>query len=235
MTVIDVSDLRATIVPKSDQLNADQVLGGPLTITVSSVRVRDGEQPVCIHYAGDNGRPYLPCKTMRKVLIHAWGADGRAWVGRSMTLYHDPSVRFGGELVGGIRISHMSDIPAVVKVSLAATRGKKALYEIRPLVTADAQMIADISAAQDLDALKAAFAKAYKATKDFQRRSAFKSAYDRRTAELSPSDELTRCLQQIAEAFNLDEAQGLVADAGLKPVEAEIANRAIADRFGGDE
>jgi hypothetical protein len=74
---------------------------------------------------------------MRKVLIFAWGPDGREWVGRSMTLYNDPQVRFGGAEVGGIRISHMTDINGQIKVSLTATKGKKALHTIEPLVLVD--------------------------------------------------------------------------------------------------
>ncbi len=30
-----VEDLRPTIIPKSDQLNAEQLLGGPMTVTVT--------------------------------------------------------------------------------------------------------------------------------------------------------------------------------------------------------
>lgn len=130
----DIADLRPTIVPKSDQLNAEQLLGGPMTITVTDVRTSASEeQPVVVHYQGENGRPYKPCKTMRKVLIFAWGEDGRRWVGRSMTLYNDASVRFGGQDVGGIRISHLTDIDREIKVSLTATKGKKALHSILPL------------------------------------------------------------------------------------------------------
>lgn len=132
--MFDISDLRATIVPKSDQLNADQLIGGATTVIVSEVHTSDSaEQPVTINYEGDDGRPYKPCKTMRKVLILAWGHDGSAWVGKSMTLYNDPAVKFGGERVGGVRISHMSDIKRTIEVSLAATRGKKALHTIKVL------------------------------------------------------------------------------------------------------
>lgn len=141
----DVTDLRTTIVPKSDQLNAEQLLSGPMTITVTDVRVGSGdEQPVDVHYEGENGRPYKPCKTMRKVLIFAWGADGRQWIGKSMTLYCDVNVKFGGEAVGGIRISHLSDIPKRLNVSLTATRGKKALYEIEPLKVERGPALADV-------------------------------------------------------------------------------------------
>ena len=127
----DVSDLRSTIIPKSDQLNSEQLLGAPMTVTVTDVRIGSSdEQPISVHYEGEAGRPFKPCKTMRKVLIFAWGPDGREWIGRSMTLYNDPQVRFGGAEVGGIRISHMTDISGQIKVSLTATKGKKALHTI---------------------------------------------------------------------------------------------------------
>lgn len=133
-----VSDLRDTIVPKSDQLNAEQLLGGPITITVTDVRRGGGEeQPVIIHYAGEGGRPYKPCKSMRKILVFAWGSDGAAWVGRSMTLYNRPDVKFGGEEVGGIRISHLSHIDRDIAVALTATRGRKEQTRIKRLDEAE--------------------------------------------------------------------------------------------------
>jgi hypothetical protein len=144
---IDVSDLRPTIVPKSDQLNAEQLLGGPMTITVTDVRIGSAEQPISVHYEGEGGRPYKPCKTMRKVLIFAWGPDGREWAGRSMTLYNDPQVKFGGDEVGGIRISHMTDIERDIQVSLTATRGKKALHTIRKLVARKPPTLDEVLAA----------------------------------------------------------------------------------------
>lgn len=147
-----VEDLRPTIVPKSDQLNAEQLLGGPMTVMVTDVETTSSdEQPVIVHYEGENGRPYKPCKTCRKVLIHAWGPDGRAWIGRAMTLYNDQSVKFGGEDVGGIRISHMTDIPSDVQVSLTSTRGKKAKYRIKLL---------QVERGPSLDAVLAAIAAA---------------------------------------------------------------------------
>ena len=130
----DVTDLRATIIPKSDQLNSEQLLAGSITVTVSDVAVTSSaEQPVTIFYEGDDGRPYKPCKTMRKVLILAWGMDGTTWAGKSMTLYNDPNVKFGGAAVGGIRISHLSDIERDIAVSLTATKGKKTLHTIKAM------------------------------------------------------------------------------------------------------
>lgn len=184
---IDVSDLRSTIIPKSDQLNAEQLLGGPITVTITDVRIgNSAEQPISVHYEGENGRPYKPCKTMRKVLIFAWGPDGREWIGRGLTLYNDPQVKFGGDEVGGIRISHMTDIDRDVQVSLTATRGKKALHTIRRLAQFRVPSIGDIDAAENVDDLKAAFGAAYKSTNDPSKRATLKAAYDARMAVLKP-------------------------------------------------
>lgn len=126
--------LADTIVPKSDQLNADDLLTGPITVKVESVKRGDKEQPVVIGI--DGGRqPYKPCKSMRRVLIAAWGDKGSDWVGKSMTLYCDPGVVFGGVKVGGIRISHLSHIDSDRVFMLTATRGKKAEFTVKRLVT----------------------------------------------------------------------------------------------------
>ena len=130
----DVTNLRDTILAKSDQLNADDIIGTGITITVTAVKRGDSaEQPVVIHYQGDNGRPYKPCKTMRRVLIAGWGENGAAWIGRSMTLYNEPSVKFGGVAVGGIRISHMTDIGNGLRLTPNASKGKKQEVIIQPL------------------------------------------------------------------------------------------------------
>jgi hypothetical protein len=201
-----VEDLSPTIIPKSDQLNAEQLLGGPMTVTVCDVRVSDsGEQPVVVHYDGENGRPFKPCKTMRKVLIHAWGTDGRKWIGRSMTLYNDPSVKFGGDDVGGIRISHMSDIDRDVKVSLTSTRGKKAKYEIKRLaaaakraqsVTLD-QVIAGLSAANTPEELLAAAEQAKKLAGDDKAKAG--AAYTARLHQLKAAAQVDTSTGEIIE------------------------------------
>lgn len=133
----DVANLRDTIVPKSDQLNADDLTGTTLTIKVTDVRRGATDQPVDIHYEGDEGRPYKPGKSMRRVLIYCWGDDGKAWIGRSMTLYCDPEVKFGGVKVGGIRISHLSHIDDVHVLQLTATRGKRVGHRVAPIKQVD--------------------------------------------------------------------------------------------------
>lgn len=129
-----VTNLAPTIIPKSNQLNAEQLLSGPMTIKITDVTVSDTpDQPVNIHYENENGRPFKPCKTVRKILLFAWGDDGTKWIGRSMTLFNDPEVKWAGVKVGGIRISHMSDIESDIQLQLTATRGKKEPFVIKRL------------------------------------------------------------------------------------------------------
>ncbi len=130
------SSLQDTIVPKSDQLNADDLITGPITVTVESVkRSPSPEQPIDIYITGQ--RPFRPCKSMRRVLISVWGDKGSEWVGKSMTLYRDKTVKYGGVEVGGIRISHVSGIDEEIKLALTTTRAKRALYKVLPLKTMD--------------------------------------------------------------------------------------------------
>lgn len=128
-------DLSHTIAPKSDQLNADDLIAGDMTISVTDIKASDSpDQPVTINYDGDSGRPYKPCKSMRRVLIQAWGPNGKDWIGKSMTLYRDENVKFGGQAVGGIRISHLSHIDKDMNFMLTVTRARRAAYSVKRLV-----------------------------------------------------------------------------------------------------
>lgn len=154
-------DILKTIEPKSDQQNYDDYIGGPKTVTVSSVKVLNGgEQPVEVHLEEFPKRPYKPGKSMRRVLIAAWGKQTSEWVGRRLTLYGDPAVKFGGQAVGGIRISHLSHITAPLEVHLTVTRGKRTPFVVQPLdaPVVDAEVLADVLLdAATLDDLKAAW------------------------------------------------------------------------------
>lgn len=130
-----MNDMTKTIEAKSDQLNADDLIGREMTIKITGVTVKGGqEQPVSIHFEGDNGKPYKACKSMCRVMVAAWGPDSSKYVGRSMTLYRDPKVKWAGMEVGGIRISHMSDIPDDQVMALTVTRGSKKPYTVKPLI-----------------------------------------------------------------------------------------------------
>ena len=125
--MMDVSD---TIIAKSDQLNADDLIGGPITVKITDVNKPGGDQPITIKYEGDKGRPFKPCKTVRRILVKAWGKDATKWKGRLMTLLRDPEVKWAGKAIGGIRVSHLSHIDGPLELYLQVTRGKKEEHTI---------------------------------------------------------------------------------------------------------
>lgn len=128
--MIDVFD---TIIPRSDQLNSDALLE-PKTITVTRVtKIDEADQPLVLNYEGDKGQPYKPCKSMRRVLAHCWGRWANEWVGKSMTLFNDPTVKWGGIESGGVRISHVSHIQRTTAIPLRESSKKKTVYTVKPL------------------------------------------------------------------------------------------------------
>ena len=106
-----MADVRGTLEAKSDQLNATDIMGIDLVIRIRAVVVGGGkEQPVSVYFDGDNNRPWKPSKGMRRVLAAGWGWESDNWIGKSVKLHFDASVKYAGKEVGGIRVKAMSDI-----------------------------------------------------------------------------------------------------------------------------
>mgnify|MGYP003408502765 CR=1 FL=1 len=131
-------DISQTTAPKSDQQNFDDYIAGPKTVTVSEVPKGSSEQPVEIHLVEFPGRPYKPNKSMRRVLVAAWGSEASAYTGRRMTLFGDPGVKWAGEQVGGIKIGALSHIDKKLTVNLTVTKGKRAPHTVEVLENAPA-------------------------------------------------------------------------------------------------
>lgn len=143
-----MNDFQQSLAAKSDQVNNTDLAGVSQTITVTRINVNLKEdQPVSISFAGSE-KVYRPCKGMRRVIAEIWGIDPAQYIGRSMTLYRDPDVRFGADTTGGTRISHMSNIDGVKKVTVPVSRGKVKQYQIAPLHVQSAPDPIDTDAAQ---------------------------------------------------------------------------------------
>jgi len=127
-------NMASTIVPKSDQLNAMDLTGGPMVITITAVRKVDNpQQPIIINYDGDRGKPYKPNLGMRRALVFLWGLEGEDYVGRSLELFIANEVTWAGEEVGGIRISRASHIQGDVTFPLQLSQKKRTLYTVKAL------------------------------------------------------------------------------------------------------
>lgn len=130
--------MKITAEPRSDQWNADDFIGGPRTFTIAGVKVGSAEQKYDIDLVEGQGRSWRPPLTVLRLLIAAWGDEAADWVGRRATLYRDDSIRFGPEAVGGIRVSHLSDLPGgkPLDVKVTTSRGKRGTIRVQPITEA---------------------------------------------------------------------------------------------------
>lgn len=127
-------DLSKSIQARSDQINADDLVAtGPVDVTITGVTNGKAEQPFDFQVAEFPGRAYRPGVTMRRVIVKAWGPDSDNYIGKRLRLYCDPTVHFGKETVGGVRISHMSGIPKRMTFPVTVTRGRRQPYTVDPL------------------------------------------------------------------------------------------------------
>jgi len=190
-----MNNMLTAVIPKSDQTNYDDLIGGQTrTIKISSVIIKAGEQPVSLHYEGDNGKPYKPCKSMCRVLVNVWGADANKYVGRRLTLYGDPNVVFGGAKVGGLRISNMSDITEPVTMALTATRANRKPFTVKPLdvptdpIPSFDDCLSDIENAPTLEGLEFKYKEAYKIFKTPEHRTQLLAVKDARKHTLTTGE-----------------------------------------------
>lgn len=181
-----MTDMSRVIEVDSTQLNADDLASGAQTFTISAVKIRGGkEQPVEISLK-ETDKFYRPCKSMCRCFVAAWGPDSSKYIGRSITLYCDPKIRWGGLEVGGLRISHMSHLDSQLTMALTVSRGSKKPYTVKPLV-AEASYSDQIRDADSLDAL----GKVWMSIPRSEQKN-YLAAKDARKAELSaPVDPVT--------------------------------------------
>lgn len=129
-----MNDMTMTIIAKSDQINAADLIGNPRTVTVREVRIKAGDdQPVTIMIEGDK-KAFRPCMGVRRLFVRVWGPDASKYIGQSLTLFRDPSVTWAGKEEGGIRVSHMTGINSKIVEFMRISRTATKPYEILPLI-----------------------------------------------------------------------------------------------------
>lgn len=184
---VDVSD---TIVSKSDQLNADDILGGEITVQITGVNRCDKDQPIAISITGGH-MPFKPCKTVRRILVSAWGANAANWIGQSMVLYRDPNVKWGGENVGGIRVRAITGIKTPLVLALAESRKSKAKITVHPLKDAVVEWRQKMSDCTTVDQLKQIGQQLGKAGLSDADLKVLRDYYGVRNRELTPKPDAT--------------------------------------------
>lgn len=141
--MIIMASVSNAIKAKSDQLNYDDIGNKTMIILITEVRVTETEQPVTIFYQGCGNKPYKPAKTMIRLISDAWGDESDNWIGKSLELYGDDSVKWAGAAIGGIRVKSMSDIAkGGFSAFIAISRGKRRKATIPLLEVAKQQLTA---------------------------------------------------------------------------------------------
>lgn len=243
-------NMLSTIVPKSDQINADDLIGKTMTITVREVKFSGGqEQPVSMYFDGSD-KAFRPCKSMCRVLVAAWGPNAKEYVGRSMMLYRDPSVKWGGLEVGGIRISHMTHIDTAMTMALTATKGARKPFTVKPMALDSAKSNPDaaekwasdhigfVAGAIDLERLAAVQNSGKKAMDKLinsnpELHKLVVDAYAKRLDELSDANQ-GRTDTQHGEPTTLESAKDEI-DACLSPAQVEERRAALVPLLGDED
>lgn len=140
--------LKAALAPKSDQLNADDLITGAIDIVVRKVTIAaSGQQRISLFYHGDNNKPYKPGKMMGRLIMELWSNEPSKWLAQGLRLYRDPEVTMKAEKVGGIRISHLTGIDKETEVTLTVSKGVRKTFTVYPLVATAPKPVATPAAA----------------------------------------------------------------------------------------
>lgn len=130
-----MNDMSATIIAKSDQWNASDIVGQHIIGVIREVRIKadkGDDQPVDILFEGEK-KAFRPCKGVRRLLVRAWGPDANEYIGKALEMFCDSSVTWAGKEEGGIRVSRMSHINAPFTFAMRTSRQATKPYQIKPL------------------------------------------------------------------------------------------------------
>ena len=90
----------------SDKFLGSTHIDGETALTIKLVdeaELRDGNQKLCLHWESDH-LAWLLNKTNIRRLQALFGTDTDDWIGKTVTIYHDPDVEYMGNVVGGLRV-----------------------------------------------------------------------------------------------------------------------------------
>lgn len=127
------SDLGGVYLKRAD------VESGPQRCAIASVtreifEARDGrptQNKIVLTFVGEPARKMSLNKTNLRIMTQVFGKHTRAWIGRSVVVFVDPTVVNRGQVVGGLRLQ----IPQLAPVARPATNLASLEEQIRHLQT----------------------------------------------------------------------------------------------------
>lgn len=90
-------------------LKADQLKGREMTCTICDCRAEqvgrgEDQSEKLVVYFQEIDQGLVLNKSNLSYLIGALGDETEMWIGKRVTVYHDPNVMFAGRRVGGLRV-----------------------------------------------------------------------------------------------------------------------------------
>jgi hypothetical protein len=153
----------------SRYIGKEDVLTNSIVATIKIVLLEtvkgDGgdEDKVVLHFS-DNTKPMICNNTNWSAIEDAYGPDSDGWIGKSIEIYHDPGITFGGKRTGGIRIRIPAKTPMQAAQPQASTAAAPAGLSWADAIEMAYQ--AGLSKESLIEALKARGMKAYNSVKD---------------------------------------------------------------------
>jgi len=128
-------DLSDTIQVDSSQINSADLFEPRIFRLVGIQRGPDQRRPIEYRLEGED-KVFRPCKTVRRILVKAWGKDGNDHIGHLVRLYCDPTVRNPkGTVVGGTRVNGLSH---TTKTTITVSAGQSGMKEHKIEILHDA-------------------------------------------------------------------------------------------------
>ena len=159
-----MNDIAPTLVGDSNVLSKADLMDGPQTFTVARVDINlsDKKRPTAIHLVESPGKPFKPNLGMRKLIAKGWGKSSKEYVGRRLTLFHNPDVLWQGKREGGVEVCAMSHIeaPFTIQIPVNAKQAKTVKVEVIPESTPSIEVQPDwqaliVEAGDDVEKLRA--------------------------------------------------------------------------------
>ncbi len=93
-------------------LKGDDVKGRELTATIAAVKMEEikagdqteGDTKPVLHFREADIKAMVLNVTNADAISEGYGDETDAWVGKTIVIYHDPSIKFAGKKVGGVRV-----------------------------------------------------------------------------------------------------------------------------------
>lgn len=100
-----ISEMLASNWLKKEDLS-DPVGGETFTIkrVTEELVGADQQSKWALHWKERDVMPMLLNKTNLRLLASMLGDDTDDWIGKEVEVYHDPTIAYGGQLVGGLRV-----------------------------------------------------------------------------------------------------------------------------------